>query len=180
MYQLSNFSELVEASSIPTSVQGPLRASEPCRAKQTKCLLPRLAEVALGRWMEDLGPKKGRTSGLEASCLQQPRAAGVSPLGWLGSPHPRGVRAAGAQAARPVHVGDRGQLACPGLTTQRHCKVHESTMPPAASSGMLKHSCVGVWWAHGASPSSGGSTVDASGSLQTQGDSADPALKSSW
>ena len=86
--------------------------------------------------MEDLCPKKGRTSGLEASCLQQPRAAGVSPLGWLGSPHPQGVRAAGAQAARPAHVGDRGQLACPELTMQRHCKVGESTVP---ASSILRH-----------------------------------------
>lgn len=108
------------------------------------------------------------------------KAAGVSLPGWLRSLHPRCVKAAGAQAARLVHVGDRGQLACPELTMQRHCKVCESTVPPAASSGTLKHGCVAMWCVHGASPSSGGSTAGVSGSLQTQGGSADMALKSSW
>lgn len=93
-------------------------------------------------------------------------AVGVLLPGWLNSLHPQGVGAARDQAAGPVHIGDQGQLACPDVAMQRHCKVYESTVPSAVSSGTLKHSCMAMWCVHGANPSSGGSTTGVSGSLQ--------------
>jgi len=159
MYQPRSFAGLVEASPVPASVQGLLHVSETCRARQTKCPLPSFAEVALGGVDGEPVSQEGQDKWPGGQLPSAARAAGVSPPGWLASPHPQGVRAAGAQAARPVHVGDGGQLACPGLTMQRHCRVCGITVHPAASSG---------------SPDS------VSGSLQTQGDSADQALKSAW